>query len=110
MYSKIFLTLCACAVLSTACKKDDEPTPAPTPEGKEYTGDFLLETTVKNPDGMSGSSYVQVFQKLSGTITNDNAEQLEFASCVQVTGKDVYIFDLMKGTNVTHWVYDPAAK
>ena len=44
MYSKFFLTLCACAVLGTACKKDDnndpKPSPTPTPEAKEYTGNF----------------------------------------------------------------------
>ena len=46
MYSKFFLTLCACAVLGTACKKDDnndpKPSPTPTPEAKEYTGNFPI--------------------------------------------------------------------
>ena len=99
MYSKFFLTLCACAVLGTACKKEDnkDPQPTPTPDAKEYTGDFLLETSAKNPDGMSGSSYLQMFHKLSATssIDNSKADQIEFGASVQVVGNDVYLFDTM---------------
>ena len=115
MYSKFFSTLCACAVLSTACKKEDnkDPQPTPTPEAKEYTGNFLLETSAKNPDGMSGSSYLQVFHKLSATssIDNSKADQIEFGASVQVIGNDVYLFDTMKGVGgITHWSYNPATK
>ena len=110
MYSKFFLTLCACAVLGTACKKDEKEE-----EAKAYTskssGKYLLETSVKNEDGMSGVSYIQLTDKLEGSIGNTQGEQIEFGASVQVAGNDVYLFDTMKGVGgITRWSYDPATK
>lgn len=114
MYSKVFLTVCSLALLTVGCKKDDNPTPAPIPPSNVvYTGDFLLETSVKNPDGMSGSSYLQIFHKMAGGIAIDNskAEQVEFGSSVQVEGNSVYLFDTMKGIGgITQYTYDPTTK
>ena len=114
MYSKVFLTACSLALLLVSCKKDDNNKPAPVPPSTvEYNGNFLLETSVKNPDGMSGSSYLQIIHKMAGGIAVDNskAEQIEFGSSVQVEGNNVYIFDTMKSTaGITRWTYDPTTQ
>ncbi|GJH40221.1 hypothetical protein RCZ04_07710 [Capnocytophaga sp. HP1101] len=109
MYSKVFLTVCSLALLSVGCKKDDNnPTEKILKGG---SGKYLLETSVKNPDGMSGSSYLQLFNKLSGSIDNLQAEQIEFGSSVQVEGNNIYLFDTMKGVGgVTHYTYDPTTQ
>ena len=91
-----------------SCKKDDE-----TPETilKGGMGNYLLETSVANPDGTSGSSYLQLFNALPSSVDNSLAEQIEFGSSVQVEGNNVYIFDTMKGTaGITRWTYDPATQ
>ena len=111
---KVILSFCSLALLSVSCKKDDNTQPAPMPPSTvEYNGNFLLETSVKNPDGMSGSSYLQIIHKMAGGIAVDNskAEQIEFGSSVQVEGNNVYIFDTMKGTaGITRWTYDPTTQ
>ena len=104
---KSILTLCSLALIAVSCKKDDNDN---TPNIlKGGSGKYLLETSVKNPDGMSGSSYLQLFNKLSGSIDNVQAEQVEFGSSVQVEGNNVYLFDTMKGIGgITQYTYDPA--
>jgi len=110
MYSKFFLTLCACAVLGTACKKDEKEEEA-TAYTSKSSGKYLLETSVKNEDGMSGVSYIQLTNKLEGSIGNAQGEQIEFGASVQVIGNDVYLFDTMKGVGgITRWSYDSATK
>ena len=109
MYSKVFLTVCSLALLTVGCKKDDNNTTQNILKGG--SGKYLLETSVKNPDGMSGSSYLQLFSKLSGSIDNLQAEQIEFGSSIQVEGKSVYLFDTMKGVGgITQYTYDPTTK
>lgn len=109
MYSKVFLTACSLALLTVGCKKDDNNTTQNILKGG--SGKYLLETSVKNPDGMSGSSYLQLFSKLSGSIDNLQAEQIEFGSSIQVEGKSVYLFDTMKGVGgITQYTYDPTTK
>ena len=109
MYSKFFLTLCACAVLGTACKKDEKEEVAA--HTSKSSGKYLLETSVKNEDGMSGVSYIQLTDKLVGDINNSQGEQIEFGSSVQVEGNDIYVFDTMKGTGgLTLYTYDPSNK
>ena len=108
MYSKVFLTACAFALLSVSCKKDDNNNPTNPTIISKSSGKYLLETSTKNGDGMSGSSYLQLFNNLSGEIDNSKAEQTEFGSSVQVIGNEVYIFDTMKGVGgVTLWTYNP---
>ena len=80
MYSKFFLTLCACAVLGTACKKDEKEEEA-TAYTSKSSGKYLLETSVKNEDGMSGVSYIQLTNKLEGSIGNAQEEQIKFGLC-----------------------------
>ena len=108
MYSKFFLTVCSLALLSVSCKKDDNNNPTNPTIISKSSGKYLLETSTKNGDGMSGSSYLQLFNNLSGEIDNSKAEQTEFGSSVQVIGNEVYIFDTMKGVGgVTLWTYNP---
>ena len=114
MYSKIFLTLCACAVLGTACKKDDDETSKdiPNPDAKEYTGSYILKTSLKNPDGMSGSSYLQRISKLGTTesVDNSKAEQVPYMSAVMIYGNDVFSLDAANGAEgVVKFLYDPAS-
>ena len=101
MYSKFFLTLCACAVLGTACKKDDNNDPKPTPPvgAKEYIGNYILKTSLKNEDGKSGSSYLQAINKLSATesVDNSKAEQVPYMSSVIIYGNEVYSLDAIDG-------------
>ena len=112
MYSKFFLTTCTLALLTVSCKKDDNnANQTQVPTISKSSGKYLLETSVKNEDGMSGSSYIQLSDKLEGSINNSQGEQIEFGSSVQVVGYDVYLFDTMKGVGgTTRWSYDPATK
>ena len=106
---RVILSICSLALLSVSCKKDDNN--AETIIVSKSSGKYLLETSVKNPDGESGSSYMQLFNTLSGSIDNSQAEQIEFSSSVQVKGNNVYIFDTMKGTaGITRWTYDPTTQ
>ncbi len=66
---------------------DDEPQ---TPQGGK--GTVLVETTVKNPDGKSGSSYLQLVSELKGDITNSNAIQLGFNVPISIFGNDIFVF------------------
>ena len=103
---KSILTLCSLALIAVSCKKED------TPETilKGGMGNYLLETSLTN-DGMSGSSYLQLFGSLSGTIDNSLAEQVEFGSSVQVEGNNIYLFDTIKSTGgVILYTYDPSTK
>ena len=105
---KSILTLCSLALIAVSCKKDDE-----TPETilKGGMGNYLLETSVANPDGTSGSSYLQLFNALPSSVDNSLAEQIEFGSSVQVEGNNIYLFDTMKGTGgLTLYSYDPSTK
>ncbi len=71
-----------------SCSDNDEPTPTP----KEKTTPVLVETTVKNSDGMSGSSYLQLVSELKGNITNSDAIQVGFSASVSVIGNDIFVF------------------
>lgn len=77
-------------VLSVAvsCKKD--PIPEDSLLGGE--GNILIETTVKNPDGSSGSSYLQQIPTLSGSVNNSKGIQIGFASMIVVYDNDVFVF------------------
>ena len=65
MNKKMMWAACLVALVMTAgCGKDTPPEPKPQPKPDTTNtvvpggkGQYLLETTVKNPDGMSGSSY-----------------------------------------------------
>lgn len=74
-------------IFATACENDDpKPTPDPQPENKN----ILIQTTVKNPDGTSGSSYMQLISRLSGSVTNANAIQTTFAQPLHIYGNEIF--------------------
>ncbi len=85
MKRTLFLATFAVALLLISCDDDD-----PQPSGA--IGDILIETTLLNPDGASGSSYIQLIPELSGNIDNSTAIQLDFASPTAVIGNDIFVF------------------
>lgn len=98
MNKKMMLAACVAACVMTGCEKENDK---PVPDGG--TGKFLIGTTVKNPDGMSGSSYFQFLPSLSGNVNNSNAIQVGFASPIEVIGNDIFVLSSM-GIDATHQV------
>lgn len=71
----------------TACDDNDGS------NSEQSVGKILIETTVKNPDGASGSSYIQLISDFTKqTIDNKNSIQVGFDAGVRIYGKDIYIF------------------
>ena len=119
MNKKMMWAACLVAlVMTTGCGKDTPPEPKPQPKPDTTNtvvpggkGQYLLETTVKNPDGMSGSSYLQLTNNLSGSIDNSKGIQIAFAGMISVI--DNYIFVLPTGMGkdaefkVRRYTYDP---
>lgn len=80
------MMLCA-----TSCEKNKEDGLSQNnPLGGE--GNILIETTVKNPDGQSGQSYLQQIPELAGTLSMTNGIQAGFAASISVEGNDVFVF------------------
>lgn len=78
--STLFLSLIAC---------DDNN----GSDSEQSFGKILIETTVKNPDGASGSSYIQLISDFTKqTIDNKNSIQVGFDAGVRIYGKDIYVF------------------
>ncbi len=69
-----------------SCSDDDNPE---TLGGK---GNILVETTIKNSNGKSGASYLQLVSELKGNIDNSNAIQLGFNVPISVIGNDIFVF------------------
>ena len=95
---KLILTLCSLALLSVSCKKDDNNNSVNTPQGG--TGKYLVKTTFKNPDGKSGSSYLQLTNDLNATTALDSklAIQAPYMSSVMTYGNEVYLMDAIDGS------------
>ncbi len=68
--------------IAVSCDKDDTPS---TPDTNKKS--FLVETTIKNADGKSGSSYVQLLSDFSGKVDNYNAIQLGINAFISVQNK-----------------------
>ncbi len=79
---------------AVACNDDDKPDKPISNDAK-----FLIETTVKNPDGATGSDYLQLVSKFSGKVDNANAYQMLFYSIVTVEGQNVYEFPEYMGAS-----------
>lgn len=90
MKIKMMMTaaLLVVAMLSS-CGSDNE---TPTPQPETNVGKFLIETTVKNPAGNDGASYMQLLKEFSGSADNSKATQLGFACPMCVYGNEVYVF------------------
>ena len=104
---KVILTFCSLALLSVSCKKDDTPTLTPSNEGG---GKYLVKTTFKNPDGRSGSSYLQLTNDLNATtaLNNKQAIQVPYMSSVMIYGNEVYSLDAIDGSyGVRKFIYNP---
>ena len=107
---RVILTFCSLALLSVSCKKDDTPTPTPSNEG---SGKYLVKTTFKNPDGKSGSSYLQLTNDLNATtaLNNKQAIQVPYMSSVMIYGNEVYSLDAIDGSyGVRKFIYNPATQ
>lgn len=81
--------LCAVSLAFTSCDKEKNQETDELPGGK---GHILLEPTVKNDDGTSGSSYLIQIEDFSSKISFDNAIQIGFAATFTVHGNDIYMF------------------
>lgn len=90
MAKKFFLVAITAALVMTGCKKDPIETPI-----QGGIGTILIGTTVKNSDGASGSSYLQLVNDLSGSIDNSNALPAEFGATPYVLDKDLFILPTM---------------
>ena len=78
-------------VFATSCEKNNGDDPSP---GKVLCGEgnILIATTVKNPDGQSGQSYVQQMPELSGTLSMSKGIQTGFGTPISIVGNDVFVF------------------
>jgi len=102
MKIKLLLMVAAMALCFSACDSDDDV--KTTTQEASASGKILFSTTVTNPEGNSGSGYLQNVSKLEGGIsyTNANALPLGFGSypCVCESG-NIYTFpDYMGGTDL----------
>ena len=107
---RVILTFCSLALLSVSCKKDDTPTLTPSNEG---SGKYLVKTTFKNPDGKSGSSYLQLTNHLNATtaLNNKQAIQVPYMSSVMIYGNEVYSLDAIDGSyGVRKFIYNPTTQ
>lgn len=77
------------AMMCAGCGNGND---TPTPQPETNAGKFLIETTVKNPTGSDGASYMQLLKDFSGNTDNSKATQLGFACPMCVYGNEVYVF------------------
>ncbi|MDR1585179.1 MAG: hypothetical protein LBS07_03255 [Prevotellaceae bacterium] len=80
----VFLGASLLSLAFTSCKSNEETEP--------NTGTVLIQTTVKNPDGTSGSSYIQLIPDFSKqTVGNSNSIQVGYSAGMRVYGNDIFI-------------------
>ena len=100
MKLKHLLLISAVAMSFAACDDDDDT----NNNVSEATGKILFSTTVTNPDGSSGSGYLQAVSTLEGGVNydNSNAIPLGFGSypCVCKSGNISVFPDYMGGTEL----------
>ncbi|MDL2222414.1 hypothetical protein LJC35_07685 [Parabacteroides sp. OttesenSCG-928-N08] len=90
MRTKKFLSSVLCCVLmgQTLLSCDDSNDPGK----EESSAKILIETAIKNPDGTSGSSYIQFISDFSKqSLDNKNGLQVGFDASVRVYGNSVYV-------------------
>ncbi|MBV7439952.1 hypothetical protein KRX57_00800 [Weeksellaceae bacterium TAE3-ERU29] len=91
MKNKI-LTMASAALLLifNSCDKDDDNNLV-----KGGGGDIILATTLPNPGGMTGSSYLKLVKEKEGTqtVNNDDAIQIPYGGTYpSVIGKEVFVY------------------
>lgn len=91
MKTKVLFTWLMCLLFTgvclTSCDSNDDPEP------DENDRKILIETTIKNPDGSSGSSYIQLIPDFSKqTLDNKNSIQVGFDAGIKIYGNEVFVF------------------
>lgn len=89
MKMKFFTALCFSTLFMglIACDDSDDPKP------DQNTGKILIETTVKNPDGASGSSFLQLIPEFTKqSIDNKNSIQVGFDAGIKILGNHIFVF------------------
>ncbi len=87
-FKMILLLMGVLAVFATtSCEKDNDK-----PEEKKDEAKYLIGTTLKNPDGMSGSSYMQLIKEFSGSIDNSKATPVSFGCGLAIRRKEIFEF------------------
>jgi len=81
-----FLIMAVITCLISSCEDNKNDGPA------SGEGNILVSTMLPNPDGMSGSAYMQLIGDLEpAALTNTNAIPVPFSSVPIVRGNDVYV-------------------
>ncbi len=116
---KLILAAVAMTALVCACgSSNDDPTPAPQPNPNPGAGTFkgvIFATSVTNPEGNSGASYMQALTDLlPGTYDNSNALPVGFGTKPIATASgNVYVLpDYMGNTKpeLNRYQIDAAGK
>lgn len=86
----------ALALLGASCDRQNPEEPAEKLFGGE--GNILVETTIKNADGVTGQSYIQQISSLSGAVNMTEGIQVGFSSTLSFVDPYVFVFPEF-GTN-----------
>lgn len=87
MKTIFFNTTCFFIIFAglTSCNSNE-------PDSIKNDGTVLIQTTVKNPDGTSGSSYIQLISGFSKqTVDNASSIQVGYSAGIAVFGNDIFI-------------------
>lgn len=101
---KSFLTAIAMMAFVCSCGGNDDPAPKPKPIPDPGTKTFkgvIFSTSVTNPEGNSGSGYMQALTDLlPGTYNNSNSIPIGFGTCpIVMKSGNVYVLpDYMGNT------------
>lgn len=83
----LYIILAAILVVS-ACTEEDDPEPISTTTDHK----IFVTTILPNPDGMSGSQYIQLIEDLSeADVTNETAIPVAYNSIPVINGDDIFI-------------------
>ena len=92
----LLLAAGALSLLGASCDRNNPEEPAEKLFGGE--GNILVETTIKNADGVTGQSYIQQIPSLSGTVNMTEGIQIGFSSTLSFVDPYVFVFPEF-GTN-----------
>lgn len=84
------IALLSILLFTISCEKDD---PSPTPEPEDVKKDILIGTFISNPNGFSGSAYMQLIPNIEKADYN-NKTALEASFYVPTPVKGNYAFTL----------------
>lgn len=90
-----FAMACVVTLLNASCEKSDTPDEENVLGGE---GKVLIETTVKNADGVTGQSYIQQIPNLDVSIDMKKGIQVGFSASLSFMDKHVFVFPEF-GTN-----------